>query len=308
MSNETMKTATGGARGALGFVRELGETASSLWWQFFDWLAQVPMRQLVVTWVLATLLACTPVIHPKQAAAFIVISLGLKVLAGGKRKAEIEARRASQQAGTEELERRLVEARMAALQAQVEPHFLFNTLALIGQLIETDPPQAARIHQHLIDYLRSTLPQMRSRGNGTLGRQITLSRSYLAIMQARMKARLAVSIDVAPGLESATFPPMMLQILIENAIKHGLEPKIEGGRIDIRAFATGSVLQVDVQDDGVGFSCYADDGIGLANVRERLKLMYGTRAELQIETPPEGGCRAAIRVPFAPDIFAEKIS
>jgi sensor histidine kinase YesM len=301
-----MKMAAGGARGALDFVRELGETASALWWQFFDWLAQVPMRQLVVTWVLAVLLACTPAILPEQAVAFIFVSLGLKLLAGGKRKAELEARAAAEQAGTEGMERRLVEAQMAALQAQVEPHFLFNTLALIGQLIETDPPQAARIHQHLIDYLRSTLPQMRSRSNATLGRQIALSRSYLAIMQARMKARLAVSIDVPPELESATFPPMMLQILIENAIKHGLEPKIEGGRIDIRASVAGNVLQVDVQDDGVGFSDCAADGVGLANVRERLRLMYGSRAELLIETPPEGGCKSSIRVPFAPDIFAEK--
>ncbi|TWI51330.1 hypothetical protein IP92_00314 [Pseudoduganella flava] len=301
-----MRMAAGGARGALAFVRELGDTASALWWQFFDWLAQVPMRQLVVTWVLAVLLACTPAILPEQAVAFIFVSLGLKLLAGGKRKAELEARAAAEQAGTEGLERRLVEAQMAALQAQVEPHFLFNTLALIGQLIETDPPQAARIHQHLIDYLRSTLPQMRSRSNATLGRQIALSRSYLAIMQARMKSRLAVSIDVPAELESATFPPMMLQILIENSIKHGLEPKIEGGRIDIRASVSGNVLQVDVQDDGVGFSSCAADGVGLANVRERLKLMYGSRAELLIETPPEGGCKSSVRVPFAPDIFAEK--
>ncbi len=301
-----MKRAAHGANGAIGFVRELGETASSLWWQFFDWLAQVPFRQLVITWVLALLLACTPVLLPKQVVAFILISCGLKVLAGGKRKAEIEARAASAQAGTEGMERRLVEAQMAALQAQVEPHFLFNTLALIGQLIETDPPQAAQIHQHLIDYLRSTLPQMRSRGNGTLGRQIALSRSYLAIMQARMKSRLGVSIDVPPELESATFPAMMLQILIENAIKHGLEPKIEGGRIDIRAAVYGNTIQVDVQDDGVGFARYAGDGVGLTNVRERLKLVYGTRAELAIEMPPEGGCRASIRVPFAPDIFAGK--
>ncbi|MGB9991310.1 sensor histidine kinase [Pseudoduganella rhizocola] len=294
----------GSTKNAIGFVREVGDTASSLWWQFFDWLAQVPMRQLAVTWVLVLLLGCTPVLMPEQAAAFVLISLGLKVLAGGKRKAEIEARAASAQADTETLERKLVEAQMAALQAQVEPHFLFNTLALIGQLIETDPPQAAKIHTHLIEYLRSTLPQMRARGSGTLGRQIVLSRSYLAIMQARMKSRLAVSIDVPPELESATFPPMMLQILIENAIKHGLEPKIEGGRIDIRAAANGNMLQVDVQDDGVGFNLYAGDGVGLNNVRERLKLVYGTRAQLLIETPMEGGCRASIRVPFAPDIFA----
>ncbi|TWI63458.1 hypothetical protein IP91_03428 [Pseudoduganella lurida] len=302
-----MKAAMGGgARSALAFVRDLGDTASTLWWQFFDWLAQVPFRQLSIMWVLALLLACTPVVMPHQAFAFIVISFGLKVLAGGKRKAELQARDASAQAGTEGLERRLVEAQMAALQAQVEPHFLFNTLALIGQLIETDPPQAARIHQHLIDYLRSTLPQMRARGNGTLARQIALSRSYLAIMQARMKTRLAVSIDVPPELASATFPPMTLQILIENAIKHGLEPKIEGGRIDIRAFVDGAVLQVDVQDDGVGFSRYAGDGIGLANVRERLRLVYGTRAALLIETPAEGGCKASVRVPYAPDIFMEQ--
>ena len=289
----------------LSFVREVGDTASVMWWSFFDWLAQVPLRQLVVTWMIAFLLAATPLIHGRQVAFFVLVSAGLKILAGGKRKAEIEARKSAAQAGTESLERRLVEAQMSALQAQVEPHFLFNTLALIGQLIETDPPEAAKIHTHLIEYLRATLPQMRSRGNGTLGRQIQMARAYLAIMQARMKSRLAVSIDVAPELESATFPPMMLQILIENSIKHGLEPKIEGGRIDIRASVDGPVLQVDVQDDGVGFNAYAGDGVGLTNVRERLKLMYGARAQLLIETPMEGGCRATIRIPFAPDIFAK---
>jgi sensor histidine kinase YesM len=239
---------------------------------------------------------------------FIVFSVGLKVLAGGKRRAENQAREASEHAGTETLERRLVEAQMAALQAQVEPHFLFNTLALIGQLIETDPPQAAKIHAHLIDYLRATLPQMRAKGNGTLGRQIELSRAYLAIMQARMKERLSVFIDVPPDLLGASFPPMMLQTLIENAIKHGLEPKIEGGRIDIRAStsssASGNVLQVEVQDDGVGFNVHADDGVGLNNVRERLRLLYGKRAQLIIEAPLDGGARAVVRMPFTPDIFA----
>jgi len=289
---------------ALGFVREVGDTASHLWWRFFDWLAQVPWRKLMVIWTLLILLGATPFGLPKQAAAFILISFGLKVLAGGKRKAELEARAASTQAGEESLERRLVEAQMAALQAQVEPHFLFNTLALIGQLIETDPPQAARIHEHLIAYLRSTLPQMRARGNGTLARQIELSRAYLAIMQARMRSRLAVSIDVPAEYQSASFPTMMLQILIENAIKHGLEPKIEGGRIDIRASVDGSTLQVDVIDDGIGFNLHAADGVGLANVRERLRILYGSRARLEIESLPEGGTRASIRLPYAPDIFA----
>ena len=97
------------------------------------------------------------------------MSFGVKVLAGGKRKAELERQGSDRKADVATLERRLIEAQMATLQAQVEPHFLFNTLALIGQLIETDPPEAARIHAHLIDYLRSTLPQMRAAGGGTLG-------------------------------------------------------------------------------------------------------------------------------------------
>ncbi|MYN16175.1 sensor histidine kinase [Rugamonas sp. FT107W] len=292
------------AKSLLDIIREIGETATSMWWRFFDWLAQVEWRKLMMVWLLLLLFGLTPFGLPKQTAAFIALSLGLKVLAGGKRKAEIEARHATSHADEEGMERRVVEARMAALQAQVEPHFLFNTLALIGQLIETDPPQAARIHQNLIDYLRATLPQMRAKGSGTLGRQIEMSRAYLAIMQARMGARLAVSIDAQPEMLSATFPVMMLQILIENAIKHGLEPKIEGGRIDIRASVDGAMLQVDVLDDGIGFNLHAGDGIGLTNVRERLRILYGNRAQLVIEAPLTGGTRATIRIPYAPDIFA----
>ena len=303
---QRFKTSSGNTGRLLGFVREVGDTASTLWWRFFDWLAQVPWRKLAVIWFLVLLFGATPFGMPEQAVAFIAISFGLKVLAGGKRKAEIEAHQASAQAGEESLERRLVEAQMAALQAQVEPHFLFNTLALIGQLIETDPPQAARIHTHLIDYLRATLPQMRAKGSGTLGRQLDMSRAYLAIMQARMRSRLAVSIDVPFEMMSATFPPMMLQILIENAIKHGLEPKVEGGRIDIRARVDGQMMVVEVCDDGVGFNVHAGDGVGLNNVRERLRILYGNRAQLLIEAPLDGGARATIRLPYAPDIFAAR--
>jgi LytS/YehU family sensor histidine kinase len=297
--NRLAKAGYDNAKSLLDIIREIGETAVSLWWRFFDWLAQVEWRKLMMIWLLLLILGL-----PKQTAAFIFLSFGLKVLAGGKRKAEIEARDATSHADEEGLERRLVEARMAALQAQVEPHFLFNTLALIGQLIETDPPQAARIHQNLIDYLRATLPQMRAKGSGTLGRQIEMSRAYLAIMQARMRSRLAVSVDVPEEMLSATFPVMMLQILIENAIKHGLEPKIEGGRIDIRASVDGQMLQVDVIDDGIGFNIHAGDGVGLANVRERLRILYGNRAQLVIEAPLTGGTRSSIRIPYAPDIFA----
>ena len=279
-------------------LREAAAEAVVLWWRFFDWLAVVEWRQLVIIYVLAVMVTGIVFNSAETGMAFVLISFAVKVLAGGKRRAELMAKEATAQADVATLERRLVEAQMATLQAQVEPHFLFNTLALIGQLIETDPPQAAKVHMHLIDYLRATLPQMRSSGGGTLGRQVELSRAYLSIMQARMKERLAVSFDVPDYLEQAPFPPMMLPTLIENAIKHGLEPKIEGGRIDVRAFLIDGNLQVDVRDDGVGFNMHAGDGVGLANIRERLHLLYGSRAELVIEAPAEGGALASIRVPY----------
>jgi LytS/YehU family sensor histidine kinase len=283
---------------ALDILREAAEIAKGAWWRFVDWLAVIEWRQLIIIWLLA-LLGAGMLQSAELAVWFILISFGVKVLAGGKRKAELDAAAASRQADVATLERKLMEAQMATLQAQVEPHFLFNTLALIGQLIETDPPQAARIHAHLIDYLRSTLPQMRAVGGGTLGKQVELSRAYLAIMQARMKERLAVTFDVPDFLGSAPFPPMMLQILIENSIKHGLEPKIEGGEIRISARVVHATLHVDVRDNGAGFDMHADEGVGLANIRERLRLLYGKDAELVIEAPPEGGALASIRLPYS---------
>ncbi|NIA55469.1 histidine kinase [Massilia sp. TW-1] len=281
----------------LDFVRDAFNEASKVWWRFFDWLAVVGWRQLFLTWFFV--LVFFAIVHtPEPALWYIFISFAVKVLAGGKRRAELMAREATTQANVATLERRLMEAQMAALQAQVEPHFLFNTLALIGQLIETDPPEAARVHAHLIDYLRSTLPQMRQRGGATLGKQVELSRAYLAIMQARMKERLHVRFDVPDFLGSAPFPPMMLQTLIENAIKHGLEPKIEGGTVAVRAHVVDADLHVEVCDDGVGIDPHADDGVGLANIRERLALLYGASASLDISTPPGGGACATIRLPY----------
>jgi LytS/YehU family sensor histidine kinase len=282
---------------ALDFVRDAFKEARILWWRFFDWLAVVEWRQLYLTWFLV--FAFGAIISLTEPAVwFIMISFGVKVLAGGKRRAELMAKEATFKADVATLERRLTEAQMAALQAQVEPHFLFNTLALIGQLIETDPAQAARVHAHLIEYLRSTLPQMRAGGKSTLGKQVELSRAYLCIMQARMKERLAVRFEVPDFLGSAPFPPMMLQTLIENAIKHGLEPKIEGGTVEVRAKVVGATLHVDVCDDGVGIDLHADDGVGLANIRERLQLLYGSQAELVIEAPPAGGACMSIRIPY----------
>ena len=282
---------------AVDFMREAFTEASKLWWAFFDWVAVVDWRKLAITWLLSWVFAAM-LNTPEPAVWYFLISFGIKVLAGGKRRAELVAKDATLKAEVATLERRLTEAQMAALQAQVEPHFLFNTLALIGRLIETDPPEAARVHAHLIAYLRSSLPQMRSSGGATLGKQLELSRAYLAIMQARMKERLAVRFEVPDFLGSSPFPPMMLQTLIENAIKHGLEPKIEGGTILVRARVDGATLIVDVCDDGIGIDLHADDGVGLANIRERLQLLYGNQAELVIEAPPGGGACASVRIPY----------
>ena len=187
---------------------------------------------------------------------------------------------------------------MQALQAQIEPHFLFNTLASIDQLIQTDPPRASRMQQSLIRYLRAALPQMREATRPSLGQQVALSSAFLELMAMRMEERLQTAVNVPEGLKSAVFPSMMLQTLVENAIKHGLEPRASGGRLEISAEIVDGQLAVHVIDNGVGFDPKSDEGVGLANIRERLKALYGERAELIIGIPPTGGTEATIRLPY----------
>ncbi len=220
------------------------------------------------------------------------------MVAGGKRRAERIATEATKRAETEQLERTVLEARMEALQAQIEPHFLFNTLASIDQLIQTDPPRASKMQQSLIRYLRSAMPQMREGRRPTLGQQVDLCSAFLEIMAVRMEGRLQPVVSVPEGLKSAVFPSMMLQTLVENAIKHGLEPKAEGGRLEISAEIADGHLAVHVLDSGIGFIPQAEIGVGLANVRERLKALYRDRAELIISVPAGGGTCATIKVPY----------
>ena len=277
-------------------INDLWRTAKHLWWGFFDWLAEVSWRNLTI--LCGAVLFAGVILHYQTLALlFVLISVTTKSVAGGKRSAEMAAERATTRANVEALERSLLEARMAALQAQIEPHFLFNTLALIGQLIETDPAQASKIHTSLIQYLRAALPQMRAATGSRLGQQFDLSRAYLNIMQARMRDRLSVSFDLPVELTHAEFPSMMLQTLVENAIKHGIEPKPEGGHIAIVAASSGDGITVTVTDNGLGFNLHAGDGVGLSNIRERLKVLYGGSALLSIETPLTGGAHVSIRVP-----------
>ena len=282
----------------LTITLDVFRTIRELWWRFVDWVALVSWPVLIITGVLVFVLL-GPIGFSNVAAVFFWGSIATKILASGKYKAELTAKAATNRADVEALERRLLEAQMAALQAQIEPHFLFNTLALIGQLIETNPPQAANIHAALIQYLRAAMPQMREKGGGKLGQQVTLSLAYLKIMQARMGDRLTISVDLREQLSFVAFPSMMLQTLVENAIKQGLEPKLTGGHIAIKAYKIENDLQVDVSDNGIGFDLHADDGIGLSNIRERLKMLYGSKAQLIIEAPADGGTRVSIRLPYS---------
>jgi signal transduction histidine kinase len=229
----------------------------------------------------------------------IVALIALKVALGSKSRAEFQARQASATAAQEGLKRQLAEAQLKMMQAQVEPHFLFNTLASVDYLIETDPARASRMQKNLIQYLRAAVPQMRE-GTSNLGREILQCRSYLEILKVRMDERLQFSINVPQGLLSAAFPPMMLLTLVENAIKHGLEPKPEGGTLSVAAVVADGKLRVAVADSGMGFGIAqrGGTGVGLVNVRERLQALYGTGAGLSIDANSDGGTIATILVPY----------
>lgn len=231
----------------------------------------------------------------------LLITAGIivKVVLGGKKRAERRAEAATETAAEESLKRQLAEAQLKTMQAQVEPHFLFNTLASVDYLIETAPSIASKMQKSLIQYLRAALPQMRE-GSTTLGKEVQLCRSYLEILKFRMEDRLQYSVIVPQGLGSAQFPPMMLQSLVENSIKHGLEPKPEGGSLTISADISNGRLRVTVADSGLGFAAggVSGSGVGLANVRERLAALYGGAAKLSIEANSPSGTIVTIEVPY----------
>jgi hypothetical protein len=237
--------------------------------------------------------------HLVTIALLLVLALFvMRMFARAQQRAEQKADAAVAVADRETLQRQIVEARLQLLQAQVEPHFLFNTLAAVEHLIETAPPRAAQMQRHLIEYLRAALPRMRQQ-SATLGQEVELCVSYLKIMQMRMEERLQFEVAVPAGLSSASFPPMMIQSLVENSIRHGLEPKPEGGSVNLRAEVRDGKLCVIVEDTGMGFSAAAPAGIGLANIRERLQQLFGANATLTIEPAQPRGTRATITVPYA---------
>lgn len=194
-------------------------------------------------------------------------------------------------------EKELTVAKLNLLHAQVEPHFLYNTLASAQLLTRSDPAKADEMLGNLITYLRHSLPRTED-SLSTIGEELERTRSYLDIMKIRMGSRLHLQIEVPDYLKSVLFPGMMLQTLVENAIKHGLEPKSGGGTIWILARAHENMVAVTVADDGRGFSAEsAGTGIGLRNVRERLRLAYGNTAHFTIVANFPTGVAATISVP-----------
>jgi signal transduction histidine kinase len=193
----------------------------------------------------------------------------------------------------------LERARVQLLGAQLHPHFLFNTLNTVAELVHEDVDRADRMIGQLSDLLRATLEAGR-RQEVTLDEELALVGHYLAIQQTRFGDRLEVTLDVAPDSRSALVPHLLLQPIVENAIQHGLTPRPAGGRVVIRAARRGGTLAVDVIDDGVGPpAAGVVDGIGLANTRARLRALYGADGSLAIEPGAAGGTRAALTLPFS---------
>ena len=203
------------------------------------------------------------------------------------------------------------ESRLKLLEAQIEPHMLFNTLANLRVLIPGDPERAQAMLDHLISYLRATLSASRvDAGSHTLKTEFDRLRDYLALMAVRMGPRLRYTLDLPTALADQRVPPLLLQPVVENAIKHGLEPQVEGGSVTVTASLAAGLLTLDVTDTGAGpapeagFVDSADStsgtrstGFGLAQVRERLQTLHGDRAVLVMQANPGGGTRVRISFP-----------
>ncbi len=201
------------------------------------------------------------------------------------------------------LERTALEARLHALQAQIEPHFLINTLANLRYLIRIRPEAAIDMLDHLTGYLQSALPDLRS-ATSTVRREAALAVHYLSIMRNRMGDRLRFDFDLAPAALDVPVPPAMLISLVENAIEHGLERATRSGRITIGASIEAGQIVLRVADDGIGLVGNAGGGVGLANIQERLKLLHGQAASLSVMAGEAGGVVATLRIPRPTDAAA----
>lgn len=280
------------------------------------WDSETPLRRLAVAAAIGSVIGVVLVIvfkgysvaYVRERVEFFLFNIftafgnGLLIsLIFYVKRREARAVAALHQAEAERhlLSRQAVEAELKLLQAQVEPHFLFNTLASVQYLTETDPRQASVLLGHLIDYLRAALPQLRARSS-TLAREMSLAEAYLNILKMRIGPRLGFAIELPQSLRDHPCPPNLVISLVENAIKHGIEPSAEGGSVTLSAARAGDAVQVAVTDTGraePGASS-AGDGVGLANVRERLAALYGTRGRFELAPVAPHGMRATLTLPY----------
>ncbi|MBI5889635.1 MAG: histidine kinase [Nitrosomonadales bacterium] len=208
----------------------------------------------------------------------------------------IETERQQRQADQSESEKREIEANLKLLQAQIEPHFLFNTLANVGSLIDTDPLLAKKLLERLNDWLRVALVRARS-DKATLGDELDMLENYLQILKIRFGERLRWRIEAPEDARLTVFPPMLLQPLVENAVRHGIEPKIGGGEIVVHVESGSGSLGIEVCDSGVGLIGDEGGGAGLANVRARLATLFGSAGRLALENRAGGGVCARLELP-----------
>jgi hypothetical protein len=258
----------------------------------------IPVRFYVEGIPLSRLFDRLPIVLPTFSLWAGVGGLAYWLFSSLRQEERARAELADAECRRQALTAQMVEAKLSALQAQIEPHFLFNTLANVKRLYETAPHQGREMLSSLISYLRAALPSMRQSGS-TLGRELELARSFLTILKMRMGERLNFSIEADPALGDAQVPPMVVPTLVENAIKHGLSPLPEGGRIDIAARRDGDALLIDIRDNGAGFSSTGGSGVGLANTRSRLAALYGPRAALSLSAAEPRGVVASVRLPLA---------
>jgi two-component system LytT family sensor kinase len=207
----------------------------------------------------------------------------------------------------ERLEGQLAQAQLQALRLQLQPHFLFNTLNTIAALVSTDARAAERMVTRLSELLRQTLHSA-SEQEVPLSRELEMLSPYLEIQRLRFSDRLRVDIDVDPDVETALVPSLLLQPLIENAIRHGITPRAAGGRVQVRARREGDFVRIEVADDGIGFRAWTGrsprEGVGLGTTRGRLRHLYGSTHHLALDAPPEGGFTVRLAIPHRTEELA----
>lgn len=258
----------------------------------------LPSGYIIASSILRQSFSITLKPNPLHLAVFFVVYVVAATLVFHSRHRFEASRELAQQERIKRLsvEKEAIEGNLRLLQAQIEPHFLFNTLSNILSLIDTDPGKGKSMLANLIQYLRTSLSRT-SPAVTTLGQEINIIRAYLDIQKIRMSERLRFVFEIPERMLHYPLPPMLLQPLVENAVKHGIEPRIEGGEITIRALVKDEAMRIEISDTGKGFSSCYEPGIGIENVRERIKLLYGERGCLILQENGSRGITAIIEVP-----------